>query len=299
MTWFYPDGSLSAGPWRVDTERSAEGLMSHARLKVGRLPGGGIELAADGIERMIVPLDAAVTVRYTSPGGSGVVELAGRGSVFRGPADIAYLGSSTAATLSGRGVVAVAEAPAAAGLPVAVLRAADVPVEIRGAGSATRQVHNFGTPGAIAAENLIVCEVLTPAGNASSYPPHKHDASIPGIESRLEEIYYFRSEPARGVAAAESADPFGIFLAYPSDARAISISTVVRTDDVALVPHGYHGPAVAVPGYDLYYLNVMAGPDADRAWRITDDPAHAWVRAGWGDEEQDPRLPYLAERGDR
>jgi 5-deoxy-glucuronate isomerase len=67
---------------------------------------------------------------------------------------------------------------------------------------------------------------------------------------------------------------------------------MVRTGDVALVPYGYHGPAAAAPGYDLYYLNVMAGPGAERAWRISDDPAHAWIRSTWDGQAPDPRLPY-------
>lgn len=69
----------------------------------------------------------------------------------------------------------------------------------------------------------------------------------------------------------------------------------MRTGDIALVPYGYHGPVAAAPGYDNYYLNVMAGPDPDRAWLITDDPAHGWVREQWEGEEFDPRLPYTAE----
>ena len=65
----------------------------------------------------------------------------------------------------------------------------------------------------------------------------------------------------------------------------------VRTGDVVLIPHGWHGPSMAAPGYDLYYLNVMAGPGAERAWLICDDPAHAWVRDTWADQAVDPRLP--------
>ena len=73
----------------------------------------------------------------------------------------------------------------------------------------------------------------------------------------------------------------------------------MRTGDVALVPYGYHGPAVAAPGYDLYYLNVMAGPDPERVWLITDDPAHGWVRGTWDGQDIDPRLPYDRRRRDR
>ncbi len=66
----------------------------------------------------------------------------------------------------------------------------------------------------------------------------------------------------------------------------------VRTGDVVLVPNGWHGPSMAVPGYDLYYLNVMAGPSAERSWLIRDDPDHAWVRETWRDQQPDPRVPF-------
>jgi 5-deoxy-glucuronate isomerase len=178
---------------------------------------------------------------------------------------------------------------------VQVVRAADIPTELRGAGRSTRQVHNLGTPGVISAEKLIVCEVVTPADNWSSYPPHKHDETIPGTESSLEEIYYFEAAPARGLPTPSASDPFGVFVTYGSPAGKIAINELVRTGDVALVPFGYHGPAAAAPGYDLYYLNVMAGPDPERAWRITDDPAHAWIRSTWEGQEPDPRLPYRKE----
>ncbi len=86
-----------------------------------------------------------------------------------------------------------------------------------------------------------------------------------------------------------------MFATYSSGAGEIDIAERVRTGDIALVPFGFHGPAVAAPGYDLYYLNVMAGPDRERSWLITDDPAHAWVRDSWSGQVIDPRLPYRAE----
>jgi 5-deoxy-glucuronate isomerase len=151
-------------------------------------------------------------------------------------------------------------------------------------------VHNFGVPGALEASKLIVCEVITPAGNWSSYPPHKHDQESQD-ESALEEIYYFEAEVTRSAGPQEDADPFGMFATYSSPAGRIETTALVRTGDVALVPFGYHGPAAAAPGYDLYYLNVMAGP-GERAWRISDDPAHAWVRDAWPGQGPDLRLPY-------
>jgi 5-deoxy-glucuronate isomerase len=81
---------------------------------------------------------------------------------------------------------------------------------------------------------------------------------------------------------------------YGSSAGEIDTLEEVRTGDIGLVPFGWHGPCMAAPGYDLYYLNVMAGPSEERIWLISDDPAHAWVRETWNDQEPDPRLPYTA-----
>jgi 5-deoxy-glucuronate isomerase len=120
--------------------------------------------------------------------------------------------------------------------------------------------------------------VITPGGNWSSYPPHKHDEDRPGTESVLEEIYYFE---VRGDGA----------MAYQRVYGSTDVLAEVRTGDVVLIPHGWHGPSMAVPGYDLYYLNVMAGPGAERAWLICDDPAHTWIRRTWEGQPVDPRLP--------
>ena len=148
--------------------------------------------------------------------------------------------------------------------------------------------------------------MVTPAGNWSSYPPHKHDEDRPGVETELEEIYYFqvrsteRSEldrtsdelPAEGGPRSSPREGFGYQRVYGTDERPIDVLAEVRSGDVVLVPHGWHGPAMAAPGYDLYYLNVMAGPGDERAWLICDDPAHGWVRDTWATQQVDPRLPF-------
>jgi 5-deoxy-glucuronate isomerase len=293
-TWFHRRGTLSHDGWETVVDASTPG-WAHTGLRVARFGGAEFALEAELAERIVVPLEGDVMIAMP---GSYSLHLTGRESVFDGPTDVAYLPAGTAAVLSGAGRVAIAEAPATRNLAVQIVRAGETAVELRGAGTASRQVHNFGTPGAVDAEKLIVCEVITPAGNWSSYPPHKHDEAISEVESRLEEIYYFEAAPTRGATGVPvGADPFGVFATYGSSAGEISITEVVRTGDVALVPFGYHGPAVAAPGYDLYYLNVMAGPGHERAWRITDDPAHAWIRASWADESPDPRLPYLPPKG--
>ena len=112
------------------------------------------------------------------------------------------------------------------------------------------QVNNFCAPEAFLADRLIAVEVLTPSGNWSSYPPHKHDEQS-ADESRLEEIYYF--EVARGGLAYQR-----VYSSGPG--RDIDVCAEVGTGDVVLIPYGYHGPSMAAPGYDLYYLNVMGGP---------------------------------------
>jgi 5-deoxy-glucuronate isomerase len=164
-------------------------------------------------------------------------------------------------------------------------------VELRGAGSCSREVRNFGVPATLEADSIIACEVLTPAGNWSSYPPHKHDEERDGVETELEEIYYFETRVADG-AVRDDADPVGYQRVYGTAERPIDVFAEVRTGDVVLVPHGWHGPSMAAPGYDLYYLNVMAGPGQERAWLICDDPSHGWVRQTWDGVAVDPRLPF-------
>lgn len=286
--WLFPRGSLGEGPWETVVGEGVPGWR-YTGLRVADLDGD-LALPPGALERMVVPLAGSFVVSASD----GRWLLEGRRSVFDGPTDVLYLGATSGLRIEGSGRVAIAEAPTTASLPSALLRRDDVPVEIRGAGRSTRQVHNFGVPGALAAQKLIVCEVITPAENWSSYPAHKHDRAG-ATESELEEIYYFESAVARGADAPADARPFGMFATYASDERAIDTAARVGTGDVALVPYGFHGPAVAAPGYDLYYLNVMAGPGAERAWRITDDPAQGWVRQQWTDQQPDPRLPYLSK----
>jgi 5-deoxy-glucuronate isomerase len=294
--WFYALGSLERDGWETVVDRAISGWR-YTGIRVAALAAGDARtLAAEAVERIVVPLAGSFTVRYTLAGETEERSqvLAGRASAFHGPTDTLYLPTGTALSIEGAGRVAVAEAPTDQALPVAYLPVADVPIELRGAGRSSRQVHNFGTPASLAADRLIVCEVITPAENWSSYPPHKHDEYAPGVESSLEEIYYFETAVTRGQVAPETASPFGLMRTYSSEAGDIDIMAEVHTGDVALVPFGWHGPCVAAPGYDLYYLNVMAGPDPDRSWRIRDDPAHGWIRDTWVGQEFDSRLPYTS-----
>jgi 5-deoxy-glucuronate isomerase len=294
--WVYPLGSATDGKWDVSLGTSDSSLAvdgwAHTGLKVATLAAGSaVELPAAGEERIVVPLSGSFTVTVDGE----QHRLEGRQSVFHGPSDVLYTGIEKAVSISSNdgGRVAVATAPAKASYPTRLITAAETPVELRGAGNCSRQVHNFGTPAALEADRFIVCEVITPAGNWSSYPPHKHDEEKDG-ETSLEEIYYFETRVAEGSPAPEETDAIGYARVYASDERPIDVSAEVRTGDVVLVPYGWHGPAMAAPGYDLYYLNVMAGPGRVRDWLISDDPHHGWIRQTWEGQGIDPRLPFTA-----
>jgi len=247
-------------------------------------PGETHALDAGDDELIVLPLAGACTA--TCDGEAFALE--GRESPFAQVTDFLYVPRESRLELVAEagGRFALPAARAGRRLEPRHVPAQDVPVELRGAGQASRQVNNFCSPEAFPADRLIAVEVLTPGGNWSSYPPHKHDEELPGVETALEEIYYF--EVARGGMAYQRV--------YGSGAgREIDVCAEVRTGDVVLLPHGYHGPSMAAPGYDLYYLNVMAGP-GERAWRFRDDPAHAWIRDTWAGQALDPRLPLTSAR---
>jgi 5-deoxy-glucuronate isomerase len=275
----------------VDVTPESAG-WSFCGLRVLELPAGGSHALDTGEDELaVLPLRGACSV--TCDGER--LDLDGRDDVFSQVSDFAYVPRDARLELASErgGRFALAAARAARRLEPRRVGAADVAVELRGAGCMSRQVNNFCSPGAFEADRLIAVEVLTPGGNWSSYPPHKHDEDIPGVETALEEIYYFE------VAAGPAGPGLGYQRAYGSGpGRALDELAEVRTGDVVLVPHGYHGPSMAAPGYHLYYLNVMAGP-GERAWRFRDDPAHAWLRAGWEGREIDPRLPLAGARSAR
>ncbi len=203
-----------------------------------------------------------------------------------------YLGIDQAYTLTGRGRIAICGARATNSFPNRRVAAADVAVELRGAGNCSRQVHNFGTATTFEADSLIACEVITPGGNWSSYPAHKHDENTE-VETQLEEIYYFEVDDSPA-----GTPGFGYHRVYGTPARPIEVLEEVRSGDVVLVPHGYHGPSIAAPGHHMYYLNVMAGSGPTRAWLICDDPSHTWLRGSWEHQEIDPRLPFTVSSKD-
>ncbi len=236
---------------------------SYVGFEVYRLSRGGtIERSTKGREVCAVMLSGHADVSF----GNHVWRSVGsRESVFGGLPEAVYApcgGAITITALSDLFEVALCWAPATNGSPAALIQADDIRPVTRGSGRTERTIHNIlmeDRP----AESLLVTEVLTPAGNWSSYPPHKHDSDDPPRETYLEETYYHRTARPEG---------FAVQLVYTSD-RSLDEAIQVRDGDVVLVPRGYH-PVAAAPGYDLYYLNAMAGPR--RQWLITTDPDHRW-----------------------
>jgi 5-deoxy-glucuronate isomerase len=317
-SWVLPAGTSGSVGWEVEVTDAREGWQ-HTGLQVATLSGDDSRTLDTGErEVIVVPLSGSVAVRVDDAAGGHEIVLAGRESVFAGATDVAYVGRDSrlelAAAGGGQARVALALArvtPGSAPKPLRHLPVADVPIELRGAGVASREVRNFGVPAVLDADSIIACEVITPAGNWSSYPPHKHDEERPGEETALEEIYYFELQTQRGGPSDDAGRPGGnggdhsagttgggapravaYHRVYGTADRPIDVLAEVRSGDVVLVPHGWHGPSMAPPGYDLYYLNVMAGPGDERAWLICDDRAHGWVRDAWTAQQVDPRLPF-------
>lgn len=294
MTWFYRSGELAKQGWDVVVDNTLPGWQ-HTGLRVGSVSNQDLTLEANANERIIFALEGkGLHVEYSINGGEWqLADLRGRESVFHGTTDLLYVPLNTAVKISGDGRVAVGEAPAKNAKPARLIHREEVPVFVRGAGRESRQVHNFGVPETLDADRFVVVEVIVPSGNWSGIPPHKHDTYVPGVESNLEEIYYFEAAQTRGSQTANN-DPYGLLRVYASDERQIDVLEEVRSGDVGLVPFGWHGPVSAAPGADLYFFNIMAGPDPDRSWNITDDPNHAWIRDTWHSQDPDPRLPYEA-----
>jgi 5-deoxy-glucuronate isomerase len=190
-------------------------------------------------------------------------DLGTRATPFSGAPDAAYLPPHTRFTIAGEAEVGLCFAPASSGAEPRVLPAGDVKPETRGHGAHERTI-NAILMGDKAADALLVCEVHTPPGHWSSYPPHKHDRDALPAESLLEETYYFRVDPPQG---------FALQRVY-SDDRSLDATLSVRDRDTVLVPRGYHTVS-APPGYAVYYLNVMAGPA--RTWAVANDPDHEWT----------------------
>lgn len=244
----------------------ADAGWRYVSVAVHRLaPGQGIERAPDDQEVAVVVAEGSAGV---TAGASSWSSLGSRTSIFDGPPPPVVLvepGQALVTRAESAATVLVASAPAKAPLSTRLIDPRTMRVEHRGSGNTARTVHHL-LPPTEPASRLILVEVFTPGGNWSSYPPHRHDTEDPPTEAYLEELYWYRFAKPQGFAFAR---------VYTAD-RSLDQALTPMDGDVVLVPRGYH-PVVAPHGYDLYYLNVMAGPH--RLWVFRNDPAHEWMLA--------------------
>jgi 5-deoxy-glucuronate isomerase len=211
--------------------------------------------------------------------GGPVRALGPRASVFAAYPHALYLPPHTDFRLEATEPAEVAEcrAPSNQPFPPRVITPEDCGLEIRGGGNATRQIVDILPPSA-PADRLMICEVFTPSGNWSSYPPHKHDVDNPPFEADLDETYYFRMREPGG---------YGFQRLYRRDGT-FDRTFLVRDGDLLLIRDGYH-PFVTAYGFDAYYLNVLAG--SRRSMAASYDPDYAYLRQDW--PAPDPRVPVV------
>lgn len=256
-------GAPGADGTVIDVTPASAG-WSHVGFRLARLADGQ-QCSGGEAGREVCLVIVAGTADVTA-GGQAFPGLGGRTTPFEARAPGAVYvpaGMPWCVTARGDAELAICSAPGGGQRAARVIDPARMSSEVRGAGTNTRYVRNI-LPETEPADSLLVVEVVTPGGNWSSYPPHKHDTAVPGEETALEETYYHRTSPAQGFA----------FQRVYTDDRALDETITVGDGDVVLVPRGYH-PVGAAHGYDLYYLNVMAGPE--RRWLFRNDPDHAWI----------------------
>lgn len=253
----------SAGKVHDITPRSAG--WSYVGFALYRLAAGESAMEKTGDrEAILVLVEGRAEV---SAGGRDFGELGDRMDVFeRKPPHAVYVpdGSDWTARATGACTLAVCTAPGRGGHPAQIIGPAGVPLEERGKGANTRYIHNIAMENRDVADSLLVTEVYTPQGNWSSYPPHRHDEDDFPNMTYLEEVYYHRLNPEQG---------FGFQRVFTEDGS-LDETLAMANHDVVLVPRGHH-PCGAPYGYEMYYLNVMAGPR--RAWRFVNHPDHDWI----------------------
>jgi 5-deoxy-glucuronate isomerase len=252
--------------------------FEYLTMRVRKLASGEkFSSETESTELGIVILGGRCSVESTA---GSWFSLGVRAHVFDGMPTTVYLPIQTEFTLHAETdcEVALCFSRAEEKFPARLIKPEQVEVEIRGGANATRQINHILKP-EFAAQRLLLVEVYTPSGNWSSYPPHKHDVHSPPEEVDLEELYYYKVDAPEGYA---------IQRVYTADGR-IDQTLTVRDGELVLIPEGYH-PVVAAHGYNVYYLNALAG--SARSMAASDDPAYAWVREAWS--EQDPRVPLVS-----
>ena len=250
---------------KVHAVSPAEAGWSYVGFSLYRLAAGDVAAEATGDREVILVLVEG-KAQITGAGQDWGV-LGDRMTVFeKTPPHCLYLpdGVEWGAVATAPCVLAVCTAPGKGGHPARRLGPEGIALTQRGTGANTRFINNIAMEAADVADSLLVTEVFTPPGNWSSYPSHRHDEDDFPRMTYLEESYYHRLNPPQG---------FGIQRVYTEDGS-LDETMAVKDHDVVLVPKGHH-PCGVPHGYEMYYLNVMAGPL--RKWRFQNDPDHDWI----------------------
>jgi len=229
-------------------------------------PGQSVRAATGEREVCLVLVSGTAEI---SAGGEDFGRVGERTSPFEGKPAAVYVPGNAEweATAVSALELAVCSAPALTEKKAKLIAPETMSQETRGKGTNTRHVTNILPETDPTADSLLVVEVITPGGHTSSYPPHKHDRDDLPRESYLEETYYHRLNPPQG---------YGFQRVYTDD-RSLDAVMLIEDGVTVLVPRGYH-PCAAIHGYDLYYLNVMAGPK--RTWKFHNQKEHEWLLGG-------------------
>ena len=238
-------------------------------------PGEMLQTTTEGEEAAFVLLGGTCVADW----GEGQRHIGKRKTVFDGLPYALYLPANNRLSFTAETLCEIAECrvPSRADLQPQLITPDDVTTSLRGGGNVSRQIVDV-LPPSFSADKLVVIEVYTPGGNWSSYPPHKHDTHNPPKEVDQDEIYYYRMARPEGFA----------FQYLYSDADINGRTVRAHDGDVVLIHSGYHA-VVAGPGYDVYYLNFLAGTSRNLA--VNEDQTHAWIRSAWN--SPDPRLPLV------
>ncbi len=258
-------GSLDSGDNLIYAAGSGElELLGFSLLRLAS--GESYSTQTGGTEMGIVILSGVGSLVID---GQEYADLGGRTSVFAGQATGAFVppSSSVEVRATSELEMALCTAPSKSGGPPQIITPDQVQVKEVGNWNWRRQVHDIIGTNVPQAQRLVIGETFNPPGNWSSYPPHKHEEDNYPFEVNMEEIYHYRTNPPAG---------FGIQRIYTAD-RSVDKTYTVENEDTVLIPHGYH-PVAAAPGYQLYYLWMLAG-FTDRRMTPRDDPQHAWVKA--------------------
>jgi len=291
-TWHRPAGSATASGFTVAVTPDGVG-WEHAGLHVADLGAGESRTVRTGdSEWLVLPLSGRWRVECDNE----LVLLSGRDDPFAGPTDYAYVpcGSTMTITTTTGGRVALPHATTEEPLPFRRVGVEWVTTGLIGTGHTSRQQRRVGTPDVLEARSLIVLEELTPGGNWSAWPPHRHDRQRHDQESAVEEICYVELRRQHG--APDGDGGFAFHHVHGTPDRPINVAATVRTGDVVLVPYGWHGPAMTPPGYDMYSLHVIAGAGPRHQVLMTEQPEHAWVTSALASQPGDPRLPFPETR---